>query len=218
MAGRGGPLLFLSGSLIAALGTLLLALTLLPMFLPAGGANAGAVPPTFPGDGSLVATPAPPSPGPTAAPSAPAAQPGPVASTAGPVDGVSFVLEVPAIGYSALVYDGVSYQQLGTGPRHYPTTPWPGQAGNIGIAGHNTFWLGFARLRPGDLVRLRTEHAVYVYSIKSSAVVAPDDRAVLAATPDNRLTLTTCYPLWAGALATRRLVFLAVQVAAVQGG
>ena len=126
-----------------------------------------------------------------------------------PVDGVTFELRIPAIGYQAMVRQGVSLYVLAGGPGHYPGTPWPGQSGNVGVAGHNTFWLSFNRLKVGDRVEITTQHAHYVYVITGSRVVDPNDRTVLAPTSDNRLTMTTCYPLWAGALATKRLIFSA---------
>jgi sortase A len=132
-----------------------------------------------------------------------------------PVDGVWFEMKVPAIGYSGAVRQGVGLNVLDGGPGHYPTTPWPGQTGNVGIAGHNTFWLSFSHLKSGDRVEIQTQHGLYVYQITGSKVVNPTDRSVLAATSDNRLTLTTCYPLWAGAYATQRLIFVAREIGGV---
>jgi sortase A len=132
-----------------------------------------------------------------------------------PVDGVSFEMRVPAIGYSAVVRQGVELNVLDAGPGHYPSTPWPGQPGNVGVAGHNTFWLAFSRLKPGQRVEIQTQHALYVYELTGSKVVSPTDRTVLAGTSDNRLTLTTCYPLWAGVLATKRLIFSAREIGGV---
>jgi sortase A len=83
------------------------------------------------------------------------------------------------------------------------------------VAGHNTYWLSFNRLRVGDRVEIRTQHGLYVYEINGSSVVDPNDRTVLSATSDHRLTLTTCYPLWAGAFATKRLIFTAREIGGV---
>ncbi len=132
-----------------------------------------------------------------------------------PVDGVWFEMRVPAVGYSAVVRQGVGLNVLDQGPGHYPSTPWPGQPGNVGVAGHNTFWLAFSRLKPGQRVEIQTQHGSYVYEITGSTVVSPTDRTVLAPTSDHRLTLTTCYPLWAGVLATKRLIFSAREIGGV---
>jgi LPXTG-site transpeptidase (sortase) family protein len=146
----------------------------------------------------------------------PAEQPRQAAGPAqSPVDGVWFLFRVPALGYSAVVREGVSPSVLASGPGHYPDTPWPGQPGNVGMAGHNGFWLSFSHLAVGDRVEIQTQHALYVYAITGSQVVDPGDRTVLAPTPDNRLTMTTCYPLWAGLLATQRLIFTARPIGGV---
>ncbi|HYM66117.1 MAG TPA: sortase [Patescibacteria group bacterium] len=203
----------LVGGLIAfALGASMLAFTLAPMFLPISSAAPGTTAilpsPGAPGDGSTVIEPSPSTQGSTVAP-VPAPDSRAVAE---PVDGVSFAMQIPAIGYQAMVRQGVSLYVLAGGPGHYTGTPWPGQLGNVGIAGHNTFWLSFNRLKVGDRVMIRTQHQSLVYEVTNSRVVDPSDRTVLAATGDRRLTMTTCWPLWAGALATHRLVFTAMQI------
>ena len=129
-----------------------------------------------------------------------------------PVDGVDFAIEVPKIGYQAAVAEGVDAQTLGSGPGHYPGTAWPGQDGNVGVAAHNVYWIRFGDLGPGDLVRLDTRWGAYDYRITGRRIVWPDDRTILVPTATPRLTLTTCWPLWAGAFATQRLVFFADQV------
>ncbi len=132
-----------------------------------------------------------------------------------PVDGVSFEMRIPVLGYSAIVHQGVNLNILARGPGHYPTTAWPGQPGNVGVAAHNVYWLSFNRLKAGDRVEIETQHALYTYEITGSKVTDPNDRTVLAATGDDRLTLTTCYPLWAGAFATQRLIFFAREIGGV---
>jgi LPXTG-site transpeptidase (sortase) family protein len=126
--------------------------------------------------------------------------------------GFVFVMSVPALGYRSGVLEGVQRSVLDRGPGHYPTTPWPGQPGNVGVAAHNTYWLSFSRLKAGDRVEIRTPGGLYVYEITGSRVVGANDRTVLVQTADHRLTLTTCYPLWAGAFATQRLVFTAREI------
>jgi len=130
-------------------------------------------------------------------------------------NGVAFNIDVPAIGYSATVREGVDAGVLGVGPGHYPGSAWPGQAGTVGVAAHNVYWLSFNRLHVGDTVEIRTQHGQYIYVITGIKVTDPSDRTVIVPTVSNRIALTTCYPLWAGAFATQRLVFLGVQTGAV---
>jgi len=144
------------------------------------------------------------------APSTPGAT-GPASASAG-ATGIAFAIRVPRLGYFAAVRQGVSLDVLFDGPGHYPTTAMPGQRGNVGIAAHNTYWIAFGSLVPGDAVILETRQGTFTYKIYGSSIVAPNNGTVLAPTTDHRLTLTTCWPLWAGALATRRLVFFAEQV------
>jgi len=198
------------GAISFAAGASVLALGLSPMFLPAPiaapivGTIAGSL--GLGGEGSTVVAPTPSAQPPSAV------EANVPATGSKPVDGVSFEIRIPAIGYQALVRQGVSLYVLAGGPGHYPGTPWPGQVGNVGVAGHNTFWLSFNRLKAGDQVMLQTEQQVFVYQVTGSRIVDPSDRTVLAATQDRRLTMTTCWPLWAGVLATKRLIFTAIEV------
>jgi sortase A len=125
---------------------------------------------------------------------------------------IAFAIRVPRLNYFAAVRQGVSLDVLFAGPGHYPTTAMPGQVGNVGVAAHNTYWIAFGVLKPGDLVILETRYGSFTYRIYDSLIVSPTDTHVLAPTTDHRLTLTTCWPLWAGALATKRLVFQAEQI------
>ena len=212
---RQGPSTILAVAVSIALvtGFAILVTSLAPYFAnPSGGAAvsplSAPVRPTL--DPAVVAAPPVPV---VLTPSAPAKVPAPAVQT--PVDGVWFEISVPAVGYRAVVRQGVDLSVLAEGPGHYPGTPWPGQPGNVAVAGHNNFWLSFSHLKPGDRVEVQTQHGLYVYEITGSKVVSPTDRTVLVATSDDRLTLTTCYPLWAGVFATQRLVFTARQIGGV---
>ena len=137
----------------------------------------------------------------------------PPASMLHPVNGVDFAIRVPKIDYFAAVQEGVSSNILDIGPGHYPETKWPGQVGTVGVAAHNTYWLKFADLKAGDAVILETRYGTFRYRVTGTRLVLPDDRTVLVPnTRDRRLTLTTCWPLWAGAWATQRLIIFTVEV------
>jgi len=203
-------ILMAAGSISLVVGAAILSTSFAPLFT----GRTEAAPPIPPGEWATVVAPSPSSSAvPAAAIQSPAA--GPRALSGGPVDGVSFEISVPAVGYRAIVRQGVGSKVLALGPGHYPGTPWPGQPGNVGVAGHNNFWLSFNRLRAGDRVEIRTQHALYVYEITGSKIVSPNDGTVLAPTNDNRLTLTTCYPLWTLAFASQRLVFTATEIGGV---
>jgi sortase A len=103
------------------------------------------------------------------------------------------------------VVEGVSKKALDTGAGHYPTTPLPGEPGNVAIAGHrNTFGKPFAdldRLQQGDKVILETPIGTHTYEMVPAFdnhpnpwVVEPSDLTVLNPTSEPYLTLTTCHP------------------------
>jgi len=130
-----------------------------------------------------------------------------------PVDGVDFAIRIPKLDYYAAVKEGVDAGVLYSGPGHYPTTMWPGDPGTIGVAAHNVYWINFPQLTKGDEIDVETRYGLYRYRMTGSQVVNPDNRSVLVPNSDGyHLTLTTCWPLWAGAFATQRYVIFAEQV------
>ena len=140
----------------------------------------------------------------TPAPATPTPKPASAALT-----NAVFALRVPKIGYYAAVQQGVSLNILAAGPGHYPTTAMPGQPGLVGVAAHNTFWIPFGQLGPGDTIVLETRSGKFTYKVTGTKVVNSDDHTVLASSSDPRLVLTTCWPLWAGNLAPQRLAIFA---------
>ena len=70
-----------------------------------------------------------------------------------------------------------------------------------------------SQLTGGDEIDVETRYGVYRYRVTGSQVVNPDNRTVLVPNSDGyHLTLTTCWPLWAGAFATQRYVIFTDQV------
>jgi sortase A len=136
---------------------------------------------------------------PTTAPPPPPAEGDPVA-----------VMEIPAIGLTRTIVEGVGVDDLKQGPGHYPGTPLPGQAGNAAIAGHRTtYGAPFYRLNelePGDEIELQTLQGEFTYEVTRKHVVSPDQVEVLDPTEDAQLTLTTCEPRFS---ARQRLIIVA---------
>jgi sortase A len=130
-----------------------------------------------------------------------------------PVNGVDFAIRVPRLGYFAAVKEGVDSGVLYASPGHYPSTRWPGDPGTVGVAAHNVYWINFPQLVKGDEIDIETRYGIYRYRVTGARVVNPDDRTVLLPNANGyHLTLTTCWPLWAGAFATQRYVIFADQV------
>jgi sortase A len=115
-------------------------------------------------------------------------------------------LRIPKIGVDVLVVEGTTPAALRAGAGHYMSTPLPGEAGNVAIAGHRTtFGRPLNRmdeLVPGDVVELETPFSVFTYkAVKAFAghanpwVVKPTDLSVVAQEGVKKgLTLTTCHP------------------------
>ena len=104
-------------------------------------------------------------------------------------------LEIPRLGISVMVLEGVDAATLQRGVGHIPGTSLPGPAGNVGLAGHrDTFFRPLKDIRTGDEIRLTTPESTYEYRVRASEVVEPRDTWVLANTEDPTLTLVTCYP------------------------
>ncbi|MGH9156950.1 MAG: class E sortase [Acidimicrobiales bacterium] len=120
------------------------------------------------------------------------------------------LLRIPRIGVDKTVVEGVGLGDLKRAPGHYPTTPLPGQPGNAAIAGHRTTYgapfYNLDELDTGDEILVTTRQGHFRYEVTESKVVRPSETSVLDATPDNRLTLTTCEPRFS---ASRRLVVVA---------
>jgi sortase A len=94
---------------------------------------------------------------------------------------------------------------------HLTTTPNPGAAGNDALSAHDDIkgelFKRIGELRPGDVVRLFTQHAVYTYIVTSQQTVDPYDTSVLDSTQQATVTLISCTPYWVD---TQRIVVQAV--------
>jgi sortase (surface protein transpeptidase) len=144
------------------------------------------------------------------------------------------ILHVPRLGagYRRVIVEGTGQKQLAQGPGHYVGTAFPGQPGNVALAGHRVGrgspFLDLDAMRPGDPIIVETRTSWFVYrvlgdrangnfgadasGIPGQEVVLPTDLAVISPTPGaaatappsgSYLTLTTCHPRFS---ARQRLV------------
>jgi len=104
-------------------------------------------------------------------------------------------LEAPTVKMSATVLEGSDDGTLSRGAGHIEDTPFPGQPGNVGIAGHrDTVFRPLRNIKVGDPMQLTTSDRLYRYKISKTVIVGPDDVYVLDPTKEPTLTLVTCYP------------------------
>jgi sortase A len=130
-----------------------------------------------------------------------------------PIGGIDFAIRIPKLAYFAAIREGVDSGVLYSGPGHYPATRWPGDPGTVGVAAHNVYWINFPQLAKGDEIDLETRYGLYRYRVTDTEIVNPDNRTALVTDQDGyHLTLTTCWPLWAGAFATQRYIIHTDQV------
>jgi sortase A len=104
-------------------------------------------------------------------------------------------LTIPRLHLSAIVREGVGKDTLGFAVGHIPGTAFPGQKGNVAVAGHrDTLFLGLKGIQANDVVKFETLEGSYEYQVKSTEIVMPKDVSVLNAGKYSELTLVTCYP------------------------
>ena len=104
-------------------------------------------------------------------------------------------IEIPRLGVSAIIRAGSDARTLRLAVGHIPGTAFPGESGNIGLAGHrDTFFRRLRDIRVDDEIRIVTPEETYAFRVERTSVVKPRDTWVLNETPTPALTLVTCYP------------------------
>lgn len=107
------------------------------------------------------------------------------------------VLRIPRIHLAVPVLEGTDDLTLNRGVGAIPGTSWPGQDGNIGIAGHRDgFFRGLKDVHEGDSLEVVTQAETRTYVIDRIMIVAPTDVSVLAPRQHPSVTLVTCYPFY----------------------
>ena len=129
-------------------------------------------------------------------------------------------LDAPSVRLSATVLEGSDDGTLARGAGHIEDTAFPGQPGNIGIAGHrDTTFRAVRNLHVGDPLELTTSDRIYRYLITKAFIVEPEDVYVLDPGDRPMLTLVTGYPFTYSGHAPHRYILQAVlvdQVARIQ--
>jgi sortase A len=103
-------------------------------------------------------------------------------------------------GLEMVFVQGTDTASLEKGPGHFPETPFPGQGGTVGIAGHRTTYLAPFRhidsMRRGDRIILEMPYATIVYRVQMTKIVDPTDIGVIHYVGYERLVLSSCHPLY----------------------
>ena len=117
-------------------------------------------------------------------------------------------IEIPRLGLSAMIVEGTTGRALRRGVGHIGPTAFPGEPGNVGLAGHrDTFFRKLRNVAKGDSIRIATPDGVFEYRVESMMVVGSDRSDLLRPTAAPVLTLVTCYPFdWIGPAPKRFVV------------
>ncbi len=117
------------------------------------------------------------------------------------------VLSIERLKIRVPVFEGTDDWTLNRGAGWIEGTTRPGEAGNIGIAGHrDSFFRVLKDIRNGDTVELVSATRKAIYTVSKVEIVDPEDVSVLDVRRDPSLTLVTCYPFYFVGPAPRRFI------------
>lgn len=121
-------------------------------------------------------------------------------------------IEIPKIGISKPLFEGVTLTTLDNGPGHWPGTAMPGHLGNVVVGGHRTShdrpFRNIDQLVVGDEVIFNTPEGRFVYVVTSTQIVTPDAIWIIDQKNEKTATLFACHPV--GSTKERFIVFLAL--------
>jgi sortase A len=112
-----------------------------------------------------------------------------------------------------VVLQGTTSKTLLLGVGHIEGTALPGEAGNIGIAGHrDTYFRVLKDIHRNDEILLQTVTGIARYEVDWIQITTPGDGGIVLPTSKSALTLVTCYPFhYIGAAPERFVVHAHMQ-------
>lgn len=118
----------------------------------------------------------------------------------------AFVLAIPRLGLSLEVVqarvrgDTWDFSAITGQAAHLELTAYPGQGSNVVIGAHYELadfspgpFYRLDALQPGDLIEVFYQGHRYVYAVSATLLVDPLDIDIVYRTPEETLTLLTCY-------------------------
>lgn len=107
-------------------------------------------------------------------------------------------MEIPKLGVTGEIQEGITLTAINRGPGHWPGTPMPGGFGNAVFAGHRTTWSKpFARLdelAAGDKVNFTTPDGSFTYEVRGIIVVPAANIGIAQQSAAHTATLFACHP------------------------
>ena len=107
------------------------------------------------------------------------------------------LIEIPSIGLSQGLVEGITDEILQYYIGHFENSVKPGEKGNFAVAGHRVSnyseaFVNLYKVKPGDLVNVKSRGKEFVYKIEENFIVEPDEIEVLDETEEATITLITC--------------------------
>jgi sortase A len=107
-------------------------------------------------------------------------------------------MEIPKIGLSHPVVEGIGEPTIHWGPGHWPGTALPGRVGNTVFAGHRVThtrpFYDIDKLAPGDEITIRTADGEFAYRVTGHQIVTPDALWIVDQTATPTITIFACHP------------------------
>lgn len=130
-----------------------------------------------------------------------------VNSFVGDVEPPLGILRIPRLQLEVPVLNGTDELTLNRGVGRIAGTAFPGEEGNIGIAGHRDgFFRSLKSVAAGDTIELSTPRSTAVYRVQRIRITSPNDTSVLQSRQEPSLTLVTCYPFYFVGSAPKRYI------------
>lgn len=123
-------------------------------------------------------------------------------------------LTIPKLESELPIIEGTHEDELAQGVGHYGGTAYPMQSDQIVLSGHrDTVFRRMGELDIGDIMVVELPYGDFSYKIVETKVVDADDRTIIVPTsPDEVLTVTTCYPFTYVGSAPDRYIITALPV------
>jgi sortase A len=112
-------------------------------------------------------------------------------------------MHIDRMNLDIVLIQGTDTSSLQKGPGHYEKTPFPGQPGTVGVAGHRTTYLAPFRhindLQTGDEIRIEMPYGVFTYTVTHHKIVDPSDVGIIKPVGYDQLVMTACHPVYSAA-------------------
>lgn len=108
-------------------------------------------------------------------------------------------IDIPKIGLSTPLHQGVTLSAIDKGPSYWPGTARPGTLGNLVIAGHRVShtapFYRINELEAGDTMTVTlASGTAYTYRVTGSDIVDPEELSIVGQRPAYEATLFACHP------------------------